>query len=304
MADKTLVLTTALALLAATPAFAANASDKAQPDQTKSAQQSDQSKAGSGEEPAAVALSSWNYNALYSDGWSAEQVLNDTAVLDKDGNEIGSVENILVDSDGKILSLIVEVGGFAGIGSTDLSVPWDQVGTGSNMEEITVPVNEDNLDKYSIFGDWGSYTKASMDKTQVVEEDVNTGPHVWKASDVVNDYAVLDDGTGYGYVDDLIFDKSGDVMAIVVSPDLAYGRTGPYAYPFYGYDYGFRPGYAYYPLNYGEDELVELDTFDYAKMQNSPSGAENGDQSADAQQTDPQTTGSTSDEEKTPTDQQ
>jgi len=44
-----------------------------------------------------------------------------------DDEEIGTIEDILVDTDGNPLAVIVSVGGFLGIGDKDVALSWDSV---------------------------------------------------------------------------------------------------------------------------------------------------------------------------------
>lgn len=73
---------------------------------------------------------------------------------------------------------------------------------------------------------------------------------------------------GYGYVNDLIF-EGGRVVAAVVDRDSAYGTRGRYAYPFYGYGYGWAPGNRYYDLPYNREEAVTIAPFDYERLNES-----------------------------------
>ncbi|MBP2315377.1 hypothetical protein [Azospirillum soli] len=46
-----------------------------------------------------------------------------------------------------------------------------------------------------------------------------------------------------------------------VTPDL-----GPYAFPYYGYDYGFEPGQDYYGLPYDSADVGTSSRFDANRM--------------------------------------
>lgn len=52
-----------------------------------------------------VAHFRWRYEPLYTSGWSVDQVF-DAAVVDRDGEEIGDVENIVFNRKDEVLSLI------------------------------------------------------------------------------------------------------------------------------------------------------------------------------------------------------
>ena len=90
-------------------------------------------------------------------------------------------------------------------------------------------------------------TKESLQDVTTVDDDVEAGLSSWKLTDLLDDYVTLADGTGYGYVDNVIFSDNGEIEAVIVEPDTLYGR-GPYAYPYYSYGYGWRPGHPAYNL--------------------------------------------------------
>ncbi|MEO3432638.1 PRC-barrel domain-containing protein [Inquilinus sp. CAU 1745] len=214
---------------------------------------------------APTALAEWNYDEIYSNGWSAEEFMDEVDVTGADGAEIGDIENVLIGEDGRILSLIVEVGGFLDIGDSHISVPWEEVTIAGEGDDITVPINEDNMERYSLFGESGYFTMPEGMIAEQVNDDLLTGPRVWKASELIGDYALLNDGdAAYGYVDDLIFDDQGMIMAVIVDPAVG---TGRYAYPYYGYGYGFHPGYTFYMLPYAGDEVEIVTPFDETQME-------------------------------------
>ena len=171
--------------------------------------------------------------------------MTDTPVYGETGEDIGEVSNIFVGPDDQIQSIVVEAGGFLDIGDTHFRVPWDQVDLTAGTEGVQVPVNEDNVEDFDLFGD-----------------EPGTGPRSWRVSEVIGDYVRLEDGVNYGIVDDLIFDDAGELQSIVVNPSIGYGVGGYYAYPWYGYDYGFDPGADYYDLPYARDDIAGLEPLD------------------------------------------
>lgn len=71
---------------------------------------------------------------------------------------------------------------------------------------------------------------------------------------------------GYGYVRDVIF-ADGRIAAVVI--DRAGGRSvprGSYAYPFYGYGYGWTPGQRYYDMPYSGQEADQAEPFAYDEL--------------------------------------
>lgn len=241
-------------------------------DATDAEQLSDSEKIGQGE---IRAIDSWTYDDIYADGWSVDEMLDDVEVVGADGEEIGDVENVMFDAEGKILAVIAEVGGFWDIGDTHVSVPWDQVEVGDGS--IAVPVTEENVEEFSIFGEGGFYHEEAAQDVQQVDDDLTAGAGVFKATDLIGDYAYLTGGERYGYVDDVVV-REGAIEAVVIDAG-AYGTPGYYAYPYRGYGYGYAeggmdagygtgygPGNWRYDVGYDADEITVIDTFDPDRM--------------------------------------
>lgn len=206
-----------------------------------------------------TAISEWNYDTLYEEGGMTAENLMDTEVFGPGNEEIGSVENILLNDQNEIVAVIAQVGGFWDIGDTHVLVPWEEVDV--NVDGVSIPVTEDNADDYGIF-DEGYITKQDLSYVTQVEDDATTGSRIWKLTDLLNDYASIGDGEGYGYVDNVLFSEEGNVQAVVIEADSAYGGEA-YAYPFHGFDAGWDPGYGTYRLPYDEADLDNLSAFDY-----------------------------------------
>lgn len=198
-----------------------------------------------------IDITTWDLAGLYK-GWSAQALL-ETKVIGEDGEEVGEVENIVVSPDGKVQKIIVEAGGFLDIGDTHLSVAWDQAEVGSGLESVTVPIDEENVDDFSLFNN---------------DDEVSTGPRAWRVTELIDDYVALQGGVDYGYVDDLIFNQEGQLQAVVVTPDIAYGASGYYAYPYASYGgYEYDPGLDVYELPYTRDQVMGLEPFDYEVLE-------------------------------------
>ena len=60
--------------------------------------------------------------------------------------------------------------------------------------------------------------------------------------------------------------RDGQIAAVVVSPDVRWRSPGLYAYPYYGYGYGWHPGLGYYDLPYDRQETSSVKPFDEEKM--------------------------------------
>ncbi|MEF2553452.1 PRC-barrel domain-containing protein [Aurantimonas sp. A2-1-M11] len=217
-----------------------------------------------------ISLSEWNYDDLYASGVSAEDFIDEMEVYGLTGDEIGDVEDVIIGSDGKILSVIAEVGGFWDMGDTHVSVPWEQVELRPGADGIIVPVTEETVEDYGLFeNDLVTAATATTSITAEVD-DAEFGPRAWRVSELIGDYARLrqDDGyRNYGYVNDVIL-RDGQVAAVVVNADVGYGTRGAYAYPYYGYGagYGWGPGNQYYDLPYAENDIGEMEAFDSGRI--------------------------------------
>lgn len=205
-----------------------------------------------------IKLSEWNYETFYENGGVQAANLMDTEVFGPEGEEIGSVENMIVSDDNKVVAIIAQVGGIWDIGDTHVAVPWSDVEL--TDDGVQIPVTEDNAEEYGLFEN-EYITKQNLQQVTQVDDDVNTGFNTWKMTDLIGDYASLSGGVGYGYVDNVILSEDGEIQAVVIETTGEYGN-GTYAYPFYGYDYGWDPGYQAYELPYGEDEVAGLAEFE------------------------------------------
>lgn len=217
-----------------------------------------------------ISLSEWSYDDLYAGGASAEEFIDEMEVYGVNGEEIGDVEDVIIGANGQILAVIAEVGGFWDIGDTHVSIPWSDVEMGPAEDGIVVPLTEENVDEYGLFEDsWATAGRLTDEPVSDLDDDP-LGPRAWRASELIGDYARLRDGdafTDYGYVNDLIL-SSGEVSAVVVSPDVGGYGAGYRAYPFYGYGagWGWTPGAQYYDMPYGANEVGDVDVFDYERM--------------------------------------
>ena len=145
---------------------------------------------------------------------------------------------------------------------------------GADLSRITVPVTEENVEDYSVFVD-GIFTgPQEADTAQPVDDELYAGERIFKATELIGDYAYLTGSEQYGYVSDLVFNKDdGELMAVLIDGSST-GLAGPYAYPFYGYQYDWHPNLVRYVLPYDAEEITVVDTFEYAEMDSMP--AEDG----------------------------
>jgi len=208
-----------------------------------------------------VELDSWDYSPLYAEGWSATRLM-DAEVQSLMGEDIGQIQNLVIGPEGQILSVIAEVGGFWDIGDTLVSVPWTDIEVYDDMDIVRIPVTEGTIDDYALVEtDYLDAASAARRIQQLGDDGLVLGDRAWAASELIGDQAFLTNQSDYGHVNDLIFDNGGSLQAVVVQDNQGYGDY--YAYPYYGYDYGWQPQNDTYDLPYGTEEVGALDTFDY-----------------------------------------
>lgn len=63
--------------------------------------------------------------------------LNGATVYNDQGNAIGTIDDLLVGQDGKLQSAVISVGGFLGIGTHYVSVPFDELQVQQSRQSIT-----------------------------------------------------------------------------------------------------------------------------------------------------------------------
>lgn len=172
-------------------------------------------------------------------GWRGSRLVGED-VYGRNGEEIGEINDIILNRDGRIIAVIVEAGGFLDIGDSHVRIPWNQVNLTGYREGIQIPYAEDQLDSAGLFND---------------TENIFVGPREFRFSELRGDYVRLMYGPGFGQVQDVVFNRNGQVIAVLVTRDVTYGG-GVFAYPYYGYDYGWRPGWAYYAIPFERVDLA------------------------------------------------
>lgn len=208
-------------------------------------------------------LSEWNYDEVYKRGKFLASGLLGADAIGENGDDIGDINNAVLNEQDKIIAVIAEVGGFWNIGDTHVIVPWDQVEL--SEEGVQIPVTEDNLDQYDLYGENSTVSKDVFQQKAAVAEGAETGERTWKLSELINDYSNLQSGAGYGYVDNAVFSQEGELLAVLIMSAGGYG-PGTMAYPFYGYSYGWQPGFSSYQLPYSEQDVSEMTAFDFEQF--------------------------------------
>lgn len=82
--------------------------------------------------------------AAVAGGFSADQLIG-ANVLNATGDEIGEIEDLIVDSTNQVSKVIVEVGGFLGMGSKNVAVDIAQLKKGTNNEGFVTNMTKEEL---------------------------------------------------------------------------------------------------------------------------------------------------------------
>ena len=153
---KQLLLTTALAALVAGPALAQDTTT--QPSQSPTVQ-TPPPPAPTAQDQAAPALPSANLAAEQqvtpppADAMMPTQGATDmradkligTSVYNTEGQSVGSVQDIVFDKDGKIVGVVLKVGGILGIGGKSVGIKWTEVQVMPQQDTVKVNYTEDQL---------------------------------------------------------------------------------------------------------------------------------------------------------------
>jgi len=138
MLKKTMTVA-AIAAALATPAFAQNTmhQDKAPaPTQATPA-------------PSTTQGANQFINEQQATDWRSSKLVG-TSVYDQSNNKIGSIDDLLLDSSGKIKAAVIGVGGFLGVGSKDVAIPFEALSMqrkadSASIEKVTVNYTKDQL---------------------------------------------------------------------------------------------------------------------------------------------------------------
>lgn len=160
----------------------------------------------------------------------------------RDGNAIGEVQDVLVGPDGRVRAIVVEAGGFLDIGDAAFRVLWNEVNLTPGAEGVQIEMTKATAERYNLFDG---------------PETVFTGPREFRLSELIGDYARLQDGTGYGLVSDVVISREGRISGVIVTRDIGLG-AGAYGYPYYGYGYGFDPGFNWYGMPYSSPDQAAM----------------------------------------------
>lgn len=74
-------------------------------------------------------------------GMSADDLIGKTVKNRANDEDVGNVEDLVIDRDGKIVAAVISVGGFLGIGEKDVAVSWNQLSITRDDDDIVIHVD-------------------------------------------------------------------------------------------------------------------------------------------------------------------
>jgi hypothetical protein len=112
----------------------------------------------------APATASIQYMDTQSEGqWLASNFMGQT-VRGANNENIGEINNLLVDKDGRVVAAVIGVGGFLGIGEKDVAVPFDALQVSNERDEvISLAATEEQLRGAPEFKDLDDQDSARSD---------------------------------------------------------------------------------------------------------------------------------------------
>lgn len=191
-----------------------------------------------------LVLDDWTYQTLYDSEALSVDFLFGQNVFDSAGEEIGNVEDLVMNDAGEVIALVAEVGGFWDIGDSHVSVPWDRVQMGDDGS-VTIPVTEDNIADFDLFTTSGLPENANIADSVIENVDnEELGSGLWRASELMTDYVRVqseqDTWVNFGYVSDLLI-EDGNIVGTLVTTGSRYG-PGTAAYPYWNPNMDSRYG--------------------------------------------------------------
>lgn len=139
--------------------------------------------------------------ALVYEGWSVHQFRDAMQVDAPDEPGIGVVDDMVFATNGRLLSVVVRIGGFWETGERLVNVPWQQVVITSNAT-LTVPIDEEILPTIAV-NDNAVLDRDEAETLLVIAGNEVT-PEVWRASQVFGVPTNLIDRRAFSRVEDLV----------------------------------------------------------------------------------------------------
>lgn len=89
-------------------------------------------------------------------GMGREEIVGQT-LYDAEGEEIGEIDNVVLNAQGGEPAAVVDMGGFLGIGSRSVTIPLDQIQKGTE-DRLTTSMSKDELGQLPAYEEGGGWS--------------------------------------------------------------------------------------------------------------------------------------------------
>lgn len=79
--------------------------------------------------------------------------LEDMDIVGPDGEEIGDVEDILIDADNRIVAVVAEFGGWLDIGDREVILPLEHLGLQADRRKLVVSLTREQIEALPAWDD-------------------------------------------------------------------------------------------------------------------------------------------------------
>jgi len=149
---KQLLLATAIGAAIAAPALAQDSGDAATPPLSPPQPTAQDQSAPAGGQPTDAAAEA-TVTPPPADALMAQEGESDlradkligAAVYSAEGEQVGSVNDIVFDQDGKIVGVVLKVGGLLGMGGKSVGIRWDEVKMLPDSQLLQIGYDEEQL---------------------------------------------------------------------------------------------------------------------------------------------------------------
>lgn len=191
-------------------------------------------------------LSRWNRAELRA-GYSVNRVIG-LQVGDRAGKSIGKVDDLLVNNRGRITAVVIQSGGFMGIGDRHSRVAWNELQISAAVDSATAPVRR-------------QHARSERETHASAEDAARDGEY--RVKRLLNGSVESADGTPFGKVDDLIIGRDGQIKGLVADAG-GFGPLGRYAFPYRPHAHDFDR--SAYRVPYDRAQIGYARPFDYTAM--------------------------------------
>lgn len=171
-----LLATSAVALVIAGPAIAQTSSPAMPQDKPDAAAQPSAGTSGASGDSTAAAASGGSFIDEQGDMQKLSSEIVGLRVTDSQNKKLGSVSALILDDQNKVVGAVLEVGGFLGLGSKSVGVPWDKVDIQSgDSPRVVIQMTEQEIVDAPEFRTLADIRKEEEAEQRKMQQSTGTG---------------------------------------------------------------------------------------------------------------------------------